>query len=775
MNEKKKDSLSVLDSNEFFGETTMVSPSIDVSSSPRPNVERFSPCSTKKDLLEGNNIMTRIPEELSRVSLQFDSKGSQQSMIFTNNRCLSDKENLENLQNLLYLHCDLNRPHLSCELPSEHREKCLKRRNSSLSSNLHANKRFLFNSQSDGNKKNETFPSTNYSNVFYPNNCDSKEVASETTFSLDAPNNSVNYSYFSPNLLGNDSKTRQSFPPHSSSSSHNSLHEPVIYDFSSENPSIHPSNHLSSQKNAVLKLAQLISSFEKLPESVRQYLLFHLLSRCGKHAVQNIHKILLPIFQKNFLTGFPAEITNLVLTHLDAPSLCAVSQVSHHWYKLVSSNEELWKSLFLKDGFFWDSIDSKIRTMCLEQSLSACAIMKRVYFRHFNLRERWLHAPEKIKRCSFPIHGVRLITKLQFDDDKIIVSTCSPRINIYDTKTGVLIRSLEEHEGDVWTFEYVGDTLVTGSTDRTVRVWDLRTGECKQVFYGHTSTIRCIKIVQGNQSTTDTDDVEKENRPASNDANSMPPYIISSSRDCTIRLWSLPCLDDPPFVNVNENPDQNNDFTSATTNPFYIRTLRGHTDSVREVACLGDLIVSASYDGTLRVWKASTGVCLHVLRGHVGRVYSVTINPSRQQCISAGTDAKIRIWNLESGELLQTLHGHSNLVSQVTFNQNILVSASAPPDTSLRVWDLNTGSCRDILKCPLGHIFFQHDESKVVSGSHSTLQLWDIRSGKLVRDLLTDLDIIWQVAYNENVCVAAVLRNNRFWIEVLEFGSTKSS
>ena len=67
---------------------------------------------------------------------------------------------------------------------------------------------------------------------------------------------------------------------------------------------------------------------------------------------------------------------------------------------------------------------------------------------------------------------------------------------MYSPVTGQLIRSLEGHQGGVWALAATKDTLVSGSTDRTVRIWDLKTGNCTHVFGGHTSTVRCLAIVK---------------------------------------------------------------------------------------------------------------------------------------------------------------------------------------------------------------------------------------------------------------------------------------
>lgn len=86
-----------------------------------------------------------------------------------------------------------------------------------------------------------------------------------------------------------------------------------------------------------------------------------------------------------------------------------------------------------------------------------------------------------------------------------------------------------------------------------------------------------------------------------------------------------------------------------------------------------------------------------------------------------------------------------------------LVSAAA--DSTLRIWSTETGVCEHVLSGHQGAITcFQHDGHKVVSGSEGGLKLWDIKSGMLVRDLITNVTGVWRVAFDERRCVAAVHR-----------------
>src|SRR3979490_2043790 len=93
------------------------------------------------------------------------------------------------------------------------------------------------------------------------------------------------------------------------------------------------------------------------------------------------------------------------------------------------------------------------------------------------------------KRLTFPAHGSAVITCLLFSHNRIISASDDHSIHVYCPITGAKLCSLEGHEGGVWTLAATKNTLVSGSTDRTVRVWNLSNGKCTHVFEGHTSTV----------------------------------------------------------------------------------------------------------------------------------------------------------------------------------------------------------------------------------------------------------------------------------------------
>lgn len=382
-------------------------------------------------------------------------------------------------------------------------------------------------------------------------------------------------------------------------------------------------------------------------------------------------------------------------------------------------------------------------------SLQKLHLFKSLYRRHYMLQNSWMSGKVAPHHFAFPAHPAHVITCLQFDDDKILTGSDDTLIHVYDTKTGVLRKKLEGHEGGVWALQYEGNVLVSGSTDRSVRVWDIEKGICTQVFNGHTSTVRCLQIMMPEMTGS-----FENGKPVM-----MPekPLIITGSRDSQLRVWRLPDHTSKRYI----GPAVGNDADC----PFFVRVLTGHTHSVRAIAAHQDTLVSGSYDNTVRVWKISTGETAHRLQGHLQKVYSVVLDHKRNRCISGSMDNYVKIWSLETGACLFTLEGHTSLVGLLDLRDERLVSAAA--DATLRIWDPENGQCKSTLSAHTGAITcFQHDGQKVISGSDRTLKLWNIKTGECITDLLSNLSGVWQVKFDERRCVAAVQRDSLTYVEV---------
>ncbi len=251
------------------------------------------------------------------------------------------------------------------------------------------------------------------------------------------------------------------------------------------------------------------------------------------------------------------------------------------------------------------------------------------------------------------------------------------------------LQTLQGHTGCVTSVCLTpdGGRAVSGSWDKTLRVWDLDSNRCLQIFHGHTSYVWSVSL---------TPDARR---------------AISGSRDKTLRVWDLiggQCL----------------------------QILQGHTEDVWCVCITPDgrRAVSASGDKTLRVWDLNNGRCLQILQGHTAEVMSVCLTPDGSHAVSGGDDNTLRVWDLNLGQCIKILRGHSGWVSSVCLTPDGRRAVSGGWDKTLRVWDLVSGRCLQTLQAHserILHVSLASDGRLAVSGSKDhTLKIWCLDGGQ---------------------------------------------
>lgn len=122
------------------------------------------------------------------------------------------------------------------------------------------------------------------------------------------------------------------------------------------------------------------------------------------------------------------------------------------------------------------------------------------------------------------------------------------------------------------------------------------------------------------------------------------------------------------------------------------RLLQGHTAAVSSIAFSSDglRMVSASRDGTVRVWDATTGDLLFIFADDIFGVNSAAFSPDGLHIVSTSRDATVRVWDATTGDLLLTLEGHTETVRRATFSPDGSRIVSASYDSTVRVWGIPT-------------------------------------------------------------------------------------
>lgn len=337
-------------------------------------------------------------------------------------------------------------------------------------------------------------------------------------------------------------------------------------------------------------------------------------------------------------------------------------------------------------------------------------------------------------------------------------------LRVWDLETGTCTRTFEGHTGEIWSVAITPDGryAVSGSSDKTLRVWGLETGRCSRTLEGHTGVVWSVAITPDGR------------------------FVVSGGE--ALRVWDLEigqCI-----RTLERHTDQ---VSSLAITPDRLSRLgKGKIalekariaweDQVSSLAITPDgrYAVSGSMDKTLRVWDLETGRCTRTLKGHTGKIWSVAITPDGRYAVSGsgGTDGKLRVWDLEIGQCISTIEGYQVRiqmlgmtpderqiinVQSVTLTPDGRYAVSGGWDATLRVWDLAIGQCVHTLEGHSGgvsSIILTPDGRYVVSGSHdTTLRVWG-----LIWDLEFPESVDWDEGVRPYLEIFLTLRNGK-WTE----------
>ncbi|MBD2438424.1 serine/threonine-protein kinase [Nostoc sp. FACHB-110] len=270
-----------------------------------------------------------------------------------------------------------------------------------------------------------------------------------------------------------------------------------------------------------------------------------------------------------------------------------------------------------------------------------------------------------------------------------------------------LTQTLTGHNNNVKSLAITpdGQTLVSGSSDQTIKVWNLANGSLIGTLLSHSSGVISVAISSDGQT------------------------LASSSNDQTIKIWNLK--------------------TRAL-----IRTLRGHEGAVWSVAISpdGQTLVSASGDKTIKIWNLVTGNLIRTLTGHTTSVWAVAISPDGQIIVSGSNDKTIKIWNFKTGELIRTLAGHDDTIVSLAISPNSQTLASSSYDKTIKIWNLATGKLIRTLTDNNNEVFavaISQDGKTLASGNgDATIKLWNLQDGSLIKTLMGHANTVYSVVFS---------------------------
>ncbi|ORY13525.1 WD40-repeat-containing domain protein [Clohesyomyces aquaticus] len=238
------------------------------------------------------------------------------------------------------------------------------------------------------------------------------------------------------------------------------------------------------------------------------------------------------------------------------------------------------------------------------------------------------------------------------------------------------VRSLAVEPDNQW--------FASGAADRTIKIWDLASGQLKLTLTGHISAVRGLAV------------------------SPRHPYLFSCGEDKMVKCWDL------------------------ETNKV-IRHYHGHLSGVYtlDLHPTLDVLVTGGRDGVARVWDMRTRTNVHVMAGHKGTIADLKCQEADPQVITGSMDSTIRLWDLAANKTLSVLTHHKKSIRALTLHPKEFTFASGSTQ-SIKQWKCPEGAFMQNFE---GHnsiintLSVNEDNVLFSGGDDGTVSFWDWKTG----------------------------------------------
>lgn len=354
------------------------------------------------------------------------------------------------------------------------------------------------------------------------------------------------------------------------------------------------------------------------------------------------------------------------------------------------------------------------------------------------------------------------------DGTKVLLGSTDHRIHILDAQNGKLLQRIEPWLGHSATIKAVnysldGKVFASAGEDQTIYVWNATDNSRSYRLIGHTGTVTSLCWLGDGH------------------------HLLSSSADGTVRLWDTDDLFERQYDVCDNGPWQapvNGDgslfaagcsdehmvvYKTATGKPF--ANLGEQNALAADMSADGKLLVTASFDGIVRIWDIQKGVQTRTLEGHTGRIDGIVYLDKKDLIVSVG-DTTLRVWSRKTGKILKLLSlthtpfringSPDEQYVYVGYNDGLveryrvsdwtvaatyegggdLYEMNISPDgkwlgvfrgISIEIWNTHTGKLEHVFE---GHeragyaIAFSPDSRYLITGSYDqTFRLWNLITG----------------------------------------------
>ncbi|EAL92396.1 hypothetical protein KXW98_002320 [Aspergillus fumigatus] len=411
------------------------------------------------------------------------------------------------------------------------------------------------------------------------------------------------------------------------------------------------------------------------------------------HDRSELSEVDLAIVRIDPVTYLPPEIMSLTLSYLDPESLMQAELVSRAWREQASSRHT-WRQVFRRA--YGHRHPSGVASKKRQSAGLGKSIPNQEWKKMFLVRRALDHRWKEGKAAAIYLHG---------------------------------------HTDSVYCVQFDEDKIITGSRDRTIRVWDAHyPWPCRKIIGPPPGEISSIGQVNNpTQQSSGKPPFLTICPPPTLAAGIVTPIDQSSDYHSA----SILCLQFDEEIMVTGSSDYTCIVWDIKNDYRPIRRLEGHRAGVLDVCFDDRYIVSCSKDTTICVWDRQTGALVKKLLGHRGPVNAVQLRGDL--VVSASGDGVAKLWNITSGLCVREFSSKDRGLACVEFSDDARTILTGGNDQSIYQFDANTAEMVRELKGHAGLVRSLHLDSmnqRIVSGSYDmSVKVFDAQTGELSIDL----------------------------------------
>ena len=359
----------------------------------------------------------------------------------------------------------------------------------------------------------------------------------------------------------------------------------------------------------------------------------------------------------------------------------------------------------------------------------------------------------------------------------MVTASTDKTVRLWDAKSGIEFRRFEGHTDPVIcaTVSPDGRYVASGATDGTARIWEVASGREKFRLLGHTFWVKSVAFSPDGR------------------------MLASASLDGTIRFWDVgrgtelntlemggPLLktiassNAPRGVNSVVFSAEGKHLLAASENGsawlFDVAThnvtqrYEGYSMPVTfaRFSPDGKYILLGGGDNLARLWDVSLGREIRRFAGHTNGVVSVAISPDGRYLLTASYDKTARIWDIDSGLEIRRLD-HAEIVTSASYSPDNRYILTTCHDQTARLWEANNGK---LVRSFVGHTAtFSADGRQVATAvKDGTIRLWETDTGREIRRFDIHDSNLYTVGFLPDLLHIFVTNNSKYGIWDLSRG-----